>query len=72
MKSLSIRITELLKTEPALTSNQITEKLGAKATSVKVILCQMAKANKVVREKQAREGESKAGPQNLYTYRIPV
>ena len=72
MKSLSIRITELLKTEPGLTSKQITEKISAKETSVKVILCQMAKANKVVREKQAREGESKAGPQNLYIYKVPA
>ena len=67
--SLPTQISELLKTEPGLTSSVITEKLSKDPRAVKVILWKMHKTGKLVRTKQPRV-EKKKGPANEYAYTI--
>lgn len=64
------QIVELLQQNPNMGSTDIANSLNAKVTSVKVTLHKMVKEGKLVREKIARTEKAKAGPQNLYAYKI--
>lgn len=64
------QIVELLQQKPNMSSNEIAQALNAKITSVKVTLHKMVKNQKLVREKIGRVEKTKAGPQNLYAYRL--
>lgn len=64
------QIVELLQNKPNMSSNDIAQALNAKVNSVKVTLHKMVKNQKLVREKVSRAEKSKAGPQNLYAYRL--
>lgn len=64
------QITEILQQQPNMNSNEIAQKLNAKIGSVKVTLHKMVKSEKLVREKVSRPEKTKAGPQNLYAYRL--
>lgn len=64
------QIVELLQQRPNMSSNEIAEALNAKLNSVKVTLHKMVKAQKLVREKVSRPEKTKAGPQNLYAYKL--
>lgn len=64
------QIVELLQNQPNMSSNDIAQALNAKVNSVKVTLHKMVKNQKLVREKVSRAEKSKAGPQNLYAYRL--
>ncbi len=68
--SLQARIVELLQQTPNMNSNQISEAVSGKLTSVKVTLNKLVKSEKVVREKMPRPESTKAGPQNLYCYKV--
>ena len=65
------QIVELLQQTPNMSSNAIAETLNAKVSSVKVTLHKMVKQGKLMREKVARPVRAvKAGPQNVYAYKI--
>lgn len=64
------RIIDLLQQRPNMSSNEIAEALNAKLATVKVTLHNMVKAQKLCREKVSKTEKTKAGPQNLYAYRV--
>lgn len=68
--SMPTQIVELLQQKPNLNSIEIASALNAKISSVKVTLHNMVKKQRLAREKVLRAEKSKAGPQNLYAYRI--
>lgn len=68
--SLQTRIVDLLQQTPGMNSNQIAEAVSAKVNSVKVTLNKLVKTEKVVREKMPRPDASKAGPLNMYCYKV--
>lgn len=68
--AMSQQIIQLLEQTPNLNSLQIAQAINAKDTSVKVTLHKLIKKEKLVREKMARSEKTKAGPQNLYAYRV--
>lgn len=68
--AMSQQIIQLLEQRPNLNSLEIAQAINAKDTSVKVILHKLIKKEKLVREKTARQEKTKAGPQNLYAYRV--
>lgn len=64
------QIYDLLRQKPSMNSNEIAQALNAKVTCVKVTLHKMVKSEKLVREKVARAEKPKAGPSNVYAYKI--
>lgn len=70
MLAMSHQIIQLLSERPNLNSLEIAQAINAKDTSVKVTLHKLIKREKLVREKVARAEKTKAGPQNLYAYRV--
>ena len=68
--TLKQQILDLLTAQPGLDSNQITEALGAKVTSVKVTLCKLVGAEKVTRIKEMKANPDKAGRNNTYRYKV--
>ncbi len=65
------QIVELLQQNPDMSSNAIAETLNAKISSVKVTLHKMVKQGRLARQKVARPVRgAKAGPQNVYAYKI--
>ena len=68
--SLKQQIIDLLNAKPGLDSNQITEALGAKVTSVKVTLCKLISAEKVTRIKELKNDPDKPGRKNTYRYKV--
>jgi hypothetical protein len=53
-----------------LDSNQITETLGAKVTSVKVTLCKLISAERITRIKELKNDPDKPGRKNAYRYKV--
>jgi predicted transcriptional regulator len=68
--SLKQKIVDLLNTNPGLDSNQITETLGAKVTSVKVTLCKLIGAERITRIKELKNDPDKPGRKNTYRYKV--
>ena len=68
--SLKQQIIDLLNNQPGLDSNQITEALNAKVTSVKVTLCKLVGAEKVTRIKELKNNPDKPGRKNTYRYKV--
>lgn len=64
------KILEALHSTPRLTANEIADKVGYKAASVKVILHKMIGSELVVREKQAKAEKPLSGPVNVYRYSV--
>ena len=64
------KILEALHTTPRLTANEISDKVGYKPESVKVILHKMIGLELVVREKQAKTEKPACGPINVYRYSV--
>lgn len=67
---LSDNILKFLAENPNTNSNQVTQSLNANIESVKMSLWKLAKAGKVIRERQAI-ADYKAGPKSIYLYRLP-
>jgi predicted transcriptional regulator len=68
--TLKQQILDLLTAQPGLDSNQITEALNAKVTSVKVTLCKLVSKEKVSRIKELKNNPDKAGRKNTYRYKV--
>ena len=68
--TLKQQIIDLLNTQPGLDSNQITEMLKAKVTSVKVTLCKLVNAEKITRIKELKNDPDKPGRKNTYRYKV--
>ena len=68
--SLKQQIIDLLNAQPGLDSNQITEALNAKVTSVKVTLCKLVGAEKITRIKELKNNPDKPGRKNTYRYKV--
>jgi predicted transcriptional regulator len=68
--TLKQQIVDLLNNQPGLDSNQITEALNAKVTSVKVTLCKLIGAEKITRIKELHNDSDKAGRKNTYRYKV--
>jgi predicted transcriptional regulator len=68
--SLKQQILDLLTETPGLDSNQITQTLNAKITSVKVTLCKLVNQEKITRIMQLTNNPDKAGRKNTYRYKI--
>lgn len=67
---ISAQIVELLQQKPNIGSNEIAQAINAKLSTVKVTLHKMVKTQMLCREKVGRAEKTKAGPQNLYSYKV--
>lgn len=68
--SLKDKIINLLNDKPGLDSNEITEALGAKVTSIKVTLCKLMNANRITRTNELHNKPDQAGRKNTYRYKV--